>query len=85
MCIHLIPLEIGSQGFDKEQRWNLCFVSSPTHGEETLGVKKKKIFIDVLRGMNVCICIYIEVGKLKRGKCPFHQVKFITSQGQALV
>ena len=53
-------------------------MSSPTHGEETLGIKKK-IFIGVLRERNVCICIYIEVGKLDRGKCPFHQVKFITS------
>ena len=78
MCIHLIPLETGSLGFDKEKRWSLCFVSSPTHGEETLGIKKK-IFIGVLRERNVCICIYIEVGKLDRGKCPFHQVKFITS------
>ena len=40
MCIHLIPLETGSPAFDKEQRWNLCFASSPTHGKETLGVKE---------------------------------------------
>lgn len=64
-CMLFIPLEIGPLRFDKEQRWNLSFVSSPTHRKESLGGKKKSSLV-VLNGSNECICIYVGVSKLKR-------------------